>query len=164
MQGWLFHWEGWPIKYWHRRWAELKGGLLHIYKSPSNEKPLYSVDAENFNKIAVSGKIQKNYRRFAFRLEADNLKPMHFASENKEEMENWLKFLHDVVEKQIHTQNGEVNSLLLIRKPRKSLVSENSIQLLTSKAVSYGSTPATFTYNTSSYFDKNVARYGGLLQ
>ena len=43
---------------------------------------------------SVPGKIQKNYRRFAFRLEADDLKPTHFASENKEKWKIGAIFIY----------------------------------------------------------------------
>lgn len=97
MRGWLFHWEGWPIKFWQKRWAVLRLGTLNIYKSSTSDKLLNSFLLHNYQ-ITMSGRGDKNYRRFAFRCEAPGLKTLFFASETEQDMNEWVKALQSAVQ------------------------------------------------------------------
>ena len=97
MRGWLHHWDGWPIKFWHKRWAVLRTGSLNIYKSSTSDKLLNSFLLHNYQ-ITVSGREDKNYRRFAFRCEAPGLKTLYFATEAENDMKEWIEKLRNAVQ------------------------------------------------------------------
>ncbi|RWS28440.1 uncharacterized protein B4U80_03444 [Leptotrombidium deliense] len=93
LRGWLHRLEGAALKQWKRRWFVLGEYCLFHYKDSDEEKLLGSILLPSYR---VSPCIQSEdgiTRKYAFKLEHQNMKTYYLASDSKESTAQWMNAL-----------------------------------------------------------------------
>ncbi|XP_074595971.1 uncharacterized protein LOC141851085 isoform X2 [Brevipalpus obovatus] len=92
LRGWLYRLEG-GIKQWKRRWFVLGDYCLFYYKDVNEGRTLGSVLLPSYRVSPCKSSEDGIARKYAFKLEHQNMKTYFLAADSKESMDQWMQAL-----------------------------------------------------------------------
>lgn len=90
--GWLYKQGSDGLRVWRKRWFVLSDYCLYYYKSAEEDKQLGSLLLPSYT-VSICMPEAKNYRKFSFKLDHKNMKPVLLASDSLEDMYKWVRIL-----------------------------------------------------------------------
>ncbi|KAL3842023.1 hypothetical protein ACJMK2_020093, partial [Sinanodonta woodiana] len=92
LKGWLHKQESGGLKLWKRKWCVLADFGLFFYKDSSEQQPSGSILLPSYQ-VTVCGPSTVS-RKFAFKLEHENMKTYYLAADSQHEMQGWVETLN----------------------------------------------------------------------
>ncbi|KAK3598782.1 hypothetical protein CHS0354_020894 [Potamilus streckersoni] len=92
LKGWLHKQESGGLRLWKRKWCVLADFGLFFYKDSSEQQPSGSILLPSYQ-VTVCGPSTVS-RKFAFKLEHENMKTYYLAADTQHEMQGWVETLN----------------------------------------------------------------------
>uniref|UniRef100_T1JE23 PH domain-containing protein n=1 Tax=Strigamia maritima TaxID=126957 RepID=T1JE23_STRMM len=106
IQGWLWKQGSEGFMRWKKRWFVLTDFCLFYYNGPEEEKILGTILLPSYE-ISSCGSESKVNRKFAFRLEHQNMRTYYLAAETKESYQQWMNALTlaTLLQRELHRED-----------------------------------------------------------
>ncbi|CAG0896530.1 unnamed protein product [Darwinula stevensoni] len=119
LKGWLYKQGSDGLMLWKKRWFVLSEFCLYYYKGSEEEKQLGSILLPSY-KISPCSSDDRVFRKWAFKIEHQNMRTYFFAAENKDSMLQWMNALSlaSIMHKDNREKPGDGDGGFGARRPR----------------------------------------------